>query len=328
MRAGAPAMKPSGWVRVGAALVGSGLAGTAGLPTIALAQDTSAPGAEALTVDTAMYQRLLDHLGAGERQAAVDLIASVETLTGDPGLAANRNQFVDLLLGCPGTITRQRQFGRDSVLLTAEFQCAGRKLTAVLSDDASHSYVVVADLADEAMLAQRDARPRALRLPPAPRPLAAQTPEQQAAAARLAQQQSSTLQAFAAAVQANTPAALADLLMPEATFSYGSYDPIARTSVRDLQGTGVDAAREQLAQVVADLDRPIGFSCEAGALNVCRWQFERQPQSLMAFVFMAGARINQVQFTYLTPAVLERAARRATPEQLQTYAASLREDTN
>ncbi|TIX49986.1 hypothetical protein [Alteraurantiacibacter aquimixticola] len=325
MRTVASASKVSRWVRMSAALTGASLAGATGLPTIVMAQDEQ----QQAEVDLRLYERFLANLSAGEREAAVAMISSVETFSGSPSLASNRAQFVDMVLTCPATITRQRHFGADSALLTVEFTCRERKLTAMLSNDSNHRYIIVADFADEAMLAQRRARPITVP-PPAPPLRRAQTPEEraeaEAAATRLAAEQLKVLQDLGAALKAGSPDTIVDHILPTASFAYGYRDPFNSINVYDLQGHGIDAAREQFARAVADLGEPLGYSCEPGQLNVCRWQFARQHQSLLSFVFFRGSRISTVQLIYVTPQSFELAARNATPEQVQAYAASLRED--
>jgi hypothetical protein len=326
MAGGVSANRLLQWVPACAASLGLGAAGVAGLPLISPAQEAEP------VADLQIFERLMAVLQEGNHEEALAMISSVETLTGEPHMVSSRAQFVDLVLGCPSEITQQRPFGRTSVLLTVEWQCASGLLTGVLTDNGNGRYVVVADMADETLLASRAAeRPRFSIPPPSPPPpmRRPQTAEERAAAgaaaARLDVERSELLNAVGAAVSAGTPDAIADRVLPTANFTYGFRDPFNSTNINDLQGQGLDAAREQFARSVADMGTPTSFACEPGRTNVCRWQFGSEPKGLLALIFERGGQISAMQLIYITPETVERAARNATPEQLEAYAASLRE---
>lgn len=309
-----------GWVPAGAAALAS-VAAIASLPTIIHAQ-------EAQAIDIAPVTALLADLTAGNRSAAIGRISSVESMTGEARLITNGTQFVDLVGSCPGTITRQRPFG-DAAMVDVEWQCEGGRYVAQLYVETGKPYVAVSDFLDEAGVARRATRRTMLTIPP-PAPPAVRrplTPLQSAAleASRAleAQQQQAMLEALAAAVQAGSPDAIAGQITPQTRFTFGWRDPFNSTNVNELDGEGIDAAREQFAHAVQLLGQPTGFSCEPGTLNVCRWAFAEQGRGLLSFVFLRGGTIQAVQLIYVTPETVERATRFATPEQIEALRVSM-----
>lgn len=312
-----PTSRTTAWVRMGLALAG---VGAAGLPTLVVAQ-------EAPAASTVLFDALIADLAAGNRQAAINRISSVESITDLPMPVTNRIQFVDRVLGCPAQVVRQSTLA-GTPLLDVEWRCATGKITARLGSVVSPRYIEVIDVADEAELARR-ATQRMLPSvpPPAPPARTAVSPEQAAAAQerarQLAAQQAQVLSNLGAAVQAGALDGVADSLTAGTQFTYGYRDPFNSVNINDLQGSGIGAGREQLAAAIAQLGTPIDHSCEPGRINVCRWSFAGGDRSLLALIFFrGGSRIANVQWLYTTPESIAMAAQNATPEQIAAFMAA------
>jgi hypothetical protein len=310
------------WVPASAAVLGLGALGAAALPQLVWAQE-QAPQ----QLDTALFQALLADLQAGNRQAAINRISGVETLTGQPMLVSNRGQFVDRLLGCAGRLSNPQISRSGLSLIEAEWQCSGGTITARLATMANVRYITVVDMADQAERDRRAAQPvtTVAMAPPAP-PAVNRTPAQVAAAEAqaqaLAREQRTVLDAFASWVEAGSIDGLGDYLLPNARFSYGFRDPFNNVNVNDLQGRGLAAGQEAVAAATAALGYPMAHSCETGQFNVCRWTYAGNARGLLALVFFQGNKIANVQLIYITPEALAMAAQNATPEQVQAYVAS------
>lgn len=296
-------MKPAGhldWAPFGAAALVA--VGAAALPHVAVAQEQ--PAALSPTISA-----LIADIEAGRRDAVLQRIARIETLSGREKPVKTAAAFYDLFSGCK-LLSRTARGSGTFVLEVTEWQCpAGVYRVSLIPERGENNpYVSVAEVMDPAQIAAQASAPPIA--PPAPpvRVVRSLSPEERAAAEAAEVERRLRLadirNAFGNAVKAGDLASVSEYMTPRTRFVFGTRNSVYSTDVIEMDDYGLAEGNRQIARAVELLGPIKGVECSREGdqypLEICRWSFDQKDRTLFAMIHMQNEKLSVVQLYWAT----------------------------
>ena len=241
--------------------------------------------------------KLIEDLEAGNSEAAVARIRSIETLTGRPRLVTTSRQFVERMRGCK-LVSRNGSGEPTFKIERTEWACTDGAYEVAFVGEPGTSYVTVAEFSDPTRVAERKARPAVA--PPAPMIMAPPTREQQAAQES---EQARILEAFGLAVGKGDLANMAAYIAPTTRFALGYRDVANSTTVIEMDGDGIEEGQRQIDWLAETFGQPTSTNCgREGVVARCLLRFAK-PGSVLIFPGIWKGKVLNVQFLYVNEKV-------------------------
>lgn len=258
-------------------------------------------------------QSLLDDIEAGRRDAAVERISGIFSITGEPRLITSRGDFVDKLLNCKKTNVVQSG-SRTLIWYNVRWDCKGVVFESGIGKDPNSSYVEVIDFADEARLAERaSASKNDIAL--APRMIDESTEEMAARAEREKADRTAILSELERAFLQNSLEPVASRIDPETNFRLGYRDMAAKVFVSDMDGNGKGAGEAQMAWLLTNLGKANSASCTPRPLNekfadvvltTCSVKTERPAHGYSVMFHIKGSQLAWLEFSYMNETFIKK----------------------
>jgi hypothetical protein len=267
----------AGFVASAAAGLASFSASNAQLDSIA----TGDPAIDALVSD----------IVAGQREQAIDRIASVSSMAGDhKRLVRTPTQFVDRLLRCvPLAGSAKPVYGRMVQLM---WSCGEVKYRAIFESKVSKPYIVVM-LEDKAMIAMRAVTPPRAPSPPIPIPQGSLPVSPYSPSLAL-------LNTIAAAAVFGKFGPVHGIIRPQTSIRVARRDLAANVTIDQLDDDGLEVFVAYTQVVFRKVGRPTGFNCRSEQYSgTCEFTFKDSRSVLSADVGAKNEAVNYVSYTWV-----------------------------